>query len=290
VIECAATARVGTLRAITFSANGNSFTVNSRINQQPTRLDDPPQRQNTYRLHVGLRRAAGHQRAPRIDARPIKIPRDGHDLFIPRCSEHIGSRRAPRRLPPRSGRLVTGPRYRSLQESNDIGMACTTDLETSCCFQADLGRLSEAAESRWRTWASRKCCNFLLEPQEGGEWILHARRDVESDARTLQKLLRTLGSHWKMKVQTKAGRNWLRLITEDMFAHALRSGSNPEREDVSEPASSEKAPGCAGDYESNVAPELPPCSGAAPCRILLQLSSDFDARAQHMHAALQACR
>ncbi len=93
-----------------------------------------------------------------------------------------------------------------------------------------------------------------------------------------------------MKVQTEAGRNLLRLITLDTFAQALGSASNPEREGVSEPQSSEKAPGRADDSESNVARELPPSSSAAPRRILLQLSSDFDARAQQMHAALQACR
>ncbi len=189
-----------------------------------------------------------------------------------------------------SSGLVSGPHCTSLQESNRIGMTCATNLETSRCFQANLGRLSEAAERRWRAWASQKCCDFLLALQEGGEWILHARHDVESDARTLQKLLRTLGSHWKMKVQTEAGRNWLRLITLDTFAQALGSNSIPEREGVSELQTSEKAPGRADDSESNVAPELQPCSSAAPCGILLQLNSAFDARTQQMHAALQACR
>ncbi len=79
---------------------------------------------------------------------------------------------------------------------------------------------------------------------------------MESDASTLQKLLRMLGPHRKMKVQTEAGRNWLRLITLDAFAQALGSNSIPEREGVSELQNSERALGRADDSESNVAPEL----------------------------------
>ena len=170
-------------------------------------------------------------------------------------------------------------------------MTCATKLETSCCFQANLGRLSEAAEDRWRAWASQKCDDFLLPPRgEEGEWILHARRAVESDAKTLQKLLRTLGSHWKMKIQNEAGRNWLRLITPEAFAQAPGHDSNPEvhEEGAPEPQASVWAQGRA-DSEADIAPELQNCSSTAPCQILLQLSRDFDARAREMHAALQAC-
>ena len=47
---------------------------------------------------------------------------------------------------------------------------------------------------------------------------------------TLQKLLRTLGSHWKMKIQNEAGRSWLQLITPEAFAQALGQDRNREGE------------------------------------------------------------
>ena len=120
-------------------------------------------------------------------------------------------------------------------------MTCATDLETSRCFQANLGRLSEEAQSRWRDWASRKCADFLLSPQEGGVWILHGRRDVESDAKTLQKLLRALGSHWKMKIQTE--RDWLRLLTPDAFLQVLGCAGKPVRQGALEQQTSEQVRG-----------------------------------------------
>ena len=66
------------------------------------------------------------------------------------------------------------------------------------------------------------------------EWILNARRAVESDKRSLQKLLRTLGSHWKMRIQKEAGKSWLQLITPETFAQALDQDRNREGE-VGEP-------------------------------------------------------
>ena len=168
-------------------------------------------------------------------------------------------------------------------------MTCATKLETSCCFQANLGRLSEAAEDRWRAWASQKCEDFLLAPrEEEGEWILQAKRPVESDAKTLQKLLRTLGSHWKMKIRNEAGRQWLQLLTPEAFEQALKRDSNPELEEEA-PKPRASARQSQTNSEANVAPELQLCSSATPCRISLQLSSNFDATAREMYAALQAC-
>ena len=104
--------------------------------------------------------------------------------------------------------------------------------------------------------------------------LANARRAVESDARSLQKLLRTLGSHWKMRIQNEAGKSWLQLITPEAFAQALDQDRNREGE-VGDP-----------EPEAVSAPSTMP----APCRLVLQLSEDFDARSREMTAALQACR
>ena len=168
-------------------------------------------------------------------------------------------------------------------------MSCANELETSCCFQANLGRLSEAAEDRWREWASQKCENFSLTPSGGGEWILNARRAVESDKRSLQKLLRTLGSHWKMRIQKEAGKSWLQLITPETFAQALDQDRNREGE-VGDPEPDAMLALGHADSKADDSPELRICSSAAPCRFVLQLNKDFDARSYEMHAALQARR
>ena len=110
------------------------------------------------------------------------------------------------------------------------------------------------------------------ERRRGG--VLNARRAVESDKRSLQKLLRTLGSHWKMRIQKEAGKSWLQLITPETFAQALDQDRNREGE-VGDP-----------EPEAVSAPSTMP----APCRLVLRLSEDFDARSREMTAALQACR
>ena len=136
-------------------------------------------------------------------------------------------------------------------------------------------------------WASQRCEDFLPTPNgDKGEWILNARRAVESDAKSLQKLLRTLGSHWKMRIQNEAGRSWLQLITPEAFAQALGHDCNHEGE-VRAPDAM-LALGHANSKADN-APEPRICSSTAPCWFVLQLNKDFDARSREMHAALQAC-
>ena len=65
-------------------------------------------------------------------------------------------------------------------------------INSLCCFQANLGDLTEEAEHRWRTWASKACHGFKLAPKDG-DWILVAKRNDEADVKTLEKALRTLG-------------------------------------------------------------------------------------------------
>jgi hypothetical protein len=60
-------------------------------------------------------------------------------------------------------------------------------INSLCCFQANLGDLTEEAEHRWRTWASKSCHGFKLAPKDG-DWILVARRNDEADVKTLQKV------------------------------------------------------------------------------------------------------
>ena len=75
-------------------------------------------------------------------------------------------------------------------------------INSSCCLEANLGHLTEEAERRWRTWASKAFNAYKLAPKDG-EWILVARRDDEVDVKTLQKTLRTKGSHWKMRIRAR---------------------------------------------------------------------------------------
>ena len=119
--------------------------------------------------------------------------------------------------------------------------------------------------------------------------LLNARRAVESDKRSLQKLLRTLGSHWKMRIQKEAGKSWLQLITPETFAQALDQDRNREGE-VGDPEPDAMLALGHADSKADDSPELRICSSAAPCRFALQLNKDFDARSYEMHAALQACR
>jgi len=120
----------------------------------------------------------------------------------------------------------------------------------------------------------RSAARALVYHGANGEWILSARHAVESDTKTLPKLLRTLGSHWKMKIQNEAWRSRLHLITPEAFAQALGQDHNREGE-VGDP-----------EPEATSVPGTMP----APCRFVLQLSKDFDARSRDMTAALQACR
>ena len=98
------------------------------------------------------------------------------------------------------------------------------------------------------------------------------------DARALQKCLRTLGSHWKMRTQT--GNNWLRLVTPKVCANVinhLEGEGVPEQQGVS----MENDP----KSDTDIEPVLQPCLSAVPCR-MLQLSPDVDARARGMYAAV----
>ena len=87
---------------------------------------------------------------------------------------------------------------------------------------------------------------------------------MDSNAKTLQKLLRTLGSHWKMEIQNEAGRSWLQLITPEAFAQALGHDCNREGE--------------VGAPEPDTV--LVPSTMPAPCQVVLQLNKDFDARSR----------
>ena len=98
------------------------------------------------------------------------------------------------------------------------------------------------------------------------------------DTRTLQKCLRTLGSHWKLRVQTR--NNWLRLVTPKACTNTinhLEGEGVPEQQGVS----MENNP----ESDTDIEPVLQPCLSAVPCR-MLQLSPDVDARARGMYAAV----
>ena len=75
-------------------------------------------------------------------------------------------------------------------------------------FKARLGQLDDRVQERWKTWAQRACLRYYL-VEQGGETLLSAERSGEADAKSIQKMLRTIASHWKSNIPKFGREEWL---------------------------------------------------------------------------------
>jgi len=93
-------------------------------------------------------------------------------------------------------------------------------------FKARLGDLDDCARERWKVWAQRACLRSYLIEQDG-EVFIFAERHGSTDVKSLQKLLRTLSSHWKTLLPKFVKEEWLWLITAQEFDAAQQPQMPP---------------------------------------------------------------